>query len=545
MSSTRDPKDLINAYLQDGLDELPERSFDAVRSAIDQTRQWVVIGPWKEPQIMTATRFAVIAAAIAVMAVVAIRFLPNSNIGPSAPSPTATPSRSLTQSASLLPNETPTSTATPSSAVRLPDVGADVVPLRAGSYYINESYYLGAIPNVNRLTFTLPDGWTGKDPFIRKNGDGPGEVAFTEWVVTHVFDDACHWGTLVDAGTTPEDLMTVLAAQKGRTASAVSDATVGGFAAKRIDLTVPADTDVSGCTGGILRYWPDPGPDLSGGLCCNRPGNTDVVYAVDVAGGRLVLVTRTYPSSSAADKAELQSVMDSIQIEPLLATPSAAVALPDIGRDLRDVVPLAAGSYYIDDSHYLGAVPNVNRLTFSLPGGWSGKDRFIRKNGDQPGEVGFTVWTVTDIFADVCHWDERSVVNVGTTPDQLIRALSHAQKGREEASSAPLEVTLGGYPAEAVALQVPTDLDTSTCTNGVLRYWPDSGPDFTGGLCCNQPGNVDFIYAVDVGSRPLVVVARTYPGSSEADKAELQSVIDSIRIDLLPALEATPSASVT
>ncbi|MFI5262664.1 MAG: hypothetical protein ACHQZR_08950, partial [Candidatus Limnocylindrales bacterium] len=60
----------------------------------------------------------------------------------------------------------------------------------------------------------------------------------------------------------------------------------------------------------------------------NPPGNIDDVYVVDIAGRRMVAVARYYPGSSAADKAELQAVVDSIQIEPLppLPTPSASAS---------------------------------------------------------------------------------------------------------------------------------------------------------------------------------------------------------------------------
>src|SRR5665647_3837585 len=101
MRSTRDPDLLIKAFLDEGIDELPDRSFDAVRTAIDQTRQWAVIGLWKEPQIMNATRLAIAAVAIVVVAVLAIKFLPTTNVGP-APTPTLTPS------ASPAPTPTPT-----------------------------------------------------------------------------------------------------------------------------------------------------------------------------------------------------------------------------------------------------------------------------------------------------------------------------------------------------------------------------------------------------------------------------------------------------
>jgi hypothetical protein len=51
MSVSRDPDRLISAYLEDGIDELPDRAYDAVRSEIDHTRQRVVLGPWREEQM--------------------------------------------------------------------------------------------------------------------------------------------------------------------------------------------------------------------------------------------------------------------------------------------------------------------------------------------------------------------------------------------------------------------------------------------------------------------------------------------------------------
>ena len=123
-------------------------------------------------------------------------------------------------------------------------------------------------------------------------------------------------GSAVDVGTTVDELVTALIEQKGREASAPTDVTVGGFPAKRIDLTVPADLDTSTCTNGVLRYWPAPGPDLGDGDCCAPPGSTDSVYVVDVAGNRLVVVARYYPGTPAENRAELQGVVDSIEIEP-------------------------------------------------------------------------------------------------------------------------------------------------------------------------------------------------------------------------------------
>ena len=305
MNSRRDPDLSIKAFLDEGLNELPDRSFDAVRTAVDQTRQWAVIGPWKEPTIMTATRFALIAAAIAVLAVVAIRFLPASNVGPaSAPTPTAIP----TTIATPAPTPSPSLTPVP-SPVALPTSGA--VP--AGTYYIDP-----AVTGVSRLTLTAPAGWSAAD-LLAKHAGTPTEVFFTIWVVSDIFQDACKWdqAKIVSlVGMTPEQVVTALAAQKSRTASLSTSATIGGYPAQQITLSVAPSLDTSTCSNGNLRYWPGAGPDFNSGLCCNLAGNIDTIYVVDVSGKRMVIVARHYPGSSAADVAELQGIVDSIQIQP-------------------------------------------------------------------------------------------------------------------------------------------------------------------------------------------------------------------------------------
>jgi hypothetical protein len=255
---------------------------------------------------------------IAVPMVVVVGLL-TSACAASSLSPTPAPIATAAPTPSPLPSVIPSPSLT---AMPLPTSGG--VALSAGTYYVADP----ADTNAQRLTFTLPTGWT-TDDIVSKNSAEPGEVFLTTWVVTHVFPDVCHWGaTLVNAGTGTDDLINALSTQHGRTASAPSDATIGGYPAKRIELTVPADLDVSTCTNGHLRYWPGPGPDLSSGLCCNPAGNIDTVYVVDIAGRRLAVVARYYPGSSEADKAELQSVVDSIQIEPLppLPTPSASAS---------------------------------------------------------------------------------------------------------------------------------------------------------------------------------------------------------------------------
>jgi hypothetical protein len=123
-------------------------------------------------------------------------------------------------------------------AVRLSGNGA----LAAGRYYLDNRQFT----NATRLTITVPAGWTTEEyGELYKDRDGPGEVKFITWVLTHVFDDVCQWGPLVDVGTTVDELVTALVEQDGREASAPTTVSVGGFPAKRLELTVPAELDTA------------------------------------------------------------------------------------------------------------------------------------------------------------------------------------------------------------------------------------------------------------------------------------------------------------
>ena len=134
----------------------------------------------------------------------------------------------------------------------------------------------------------------------------------------------------MSAGTSTAQLANLLAAQKSQIASAITDVTVDGLPAKHLTLTVPAGLDLATCTVGKFRMWPDPGPNFGGGYCCFPAGSVNDLSIVDVGGQRVVFIARHQPGSSAADKAELQGIIDSIAINlpPASPSPSGAAATP-------------------------------------------------------------------------------------------------------------------------------------------------------------------------------------------------------------------------
>jgi len=311
--TARHPDDLIQAFLAEGRDELPDRAFDALRGEIHRTRQRVVIGPWRAPNMSNLTRLALVAAAVVAVVIGAIRFLPTTP-GTGAPESSPTPA----------PTTTPSDTPAPSLALQSPGVlctdSCRIGRLEPGTY----SFEPSAKGTPVTFSFTVPAGWSvDGGGFVTKHAGEPGEVFFASWKVSHVFSDVCAWqdaSKLVAAGTTAAELATALTAQKNRVVSPTTDITVGGFPAKRIELTQPAGLDPSTCTDGILRAWPDPGPDMGGGLCCFPKGSIDDMFIADVDGQRVVFIARHQPGSSPADVAELNAIVDSIQFPAPVAT---------------------------------------------------------------------------------------------------------------------------------------------------------------------------------------------------------------------------------
>jgi hypothetical protein len=299
MTAPRDPDRLIRAFLAEGQTELPDRAYDAVRDSIDHTRQRVVIGPWREPRMSNIARIALVAAAVLVVAVVGINFLPRSSGPGGGPAPTLSPSPSP-------------------SPVVLPDTG-DLAP---DTTYLIEK--VDVTPG--RFTLSVPAGWETISYAIIGKTDGgakgPGafRAALSPWIVASVYTDPCKWNTSATSsgrsGSPVDALANALSEQVGRNGSPPTDATIGGVSGKKVELSVPDDFDSLTCDGGDLKTWLNGGAGGGYGGYVYGPGQHNTVYIVDVNGELLVLDTMYLPTATAADKAELQAIVDSIRIEP-------------------------------------------------------------------------------------------------------------------------------------------------------------------------------------------------------------------------------------
>lgn len=291
------------AWLQDGPVVMSDRALQAALDEVHQTRQRRAIWPaWRNaPMNTTVFRFAALAAGVLVIAVLGFSILPG--IGPGGP----------TTPAPTTPAPTPT-LATPPSA--------DPSPRAVGITFDP------ALPF--RLLLTLPPGWSGEDGsfVVQKYGGAlPNGMAIATWIVGNVYTDGCNWsGTLRDpaVGPTVDDLANAISGLEDRVTTAPADVTVDGYAGKELEMTIP-DVDFTTCDQGEFRSW----TALDGSSRFHQgPLEHSRILILDVDGTRVLVFGRSFPGTSPADLAELNTILDTMQIDGRAASTGAPSASP-------------------------------------------------------------------------------------------------------------------------------------------------------------------------------------------------------------------------
>jgi hypothetical protein len=242
--------------------------------------------------------------------VVGYNFLPGSG-GPGGPGPSPSPSPS--------PTATPAPTPTPAPTG---PIALSAGPVPAGAYVAHPF----VAPNDSiGFRFTLPDGWEGTGPSVLRPAsvfptttghEGPDGMSMSFLTVTSLNGDPCNWigDTDIEVGPTVDDLVTALAANSGYETADPADVTLGGFSGKRIDVQVPAGLDLATCDeDGQFRVWA-----LGDGatIYAQGPEGRFHLWILDVQGRRLLVMTHDFPGTPPDDLAELQAIVDTIQIEP-------------------------------------------------------------------------------------------------------------------------------------------------------------------------------------------------------------------------------------
>ncbi len=281
----------IRAFLEEGQVDLPDRAFDVVRGEINRTRQRVVIGPWAAPSLAALGRVG-LAAALVVAVGVAWSALVLSP-GPGGRSPTPTPVSSFD----------------PLS----PPIAFQSGPVPPGRYLVNYPFAAGSDGQAGpTVEFDLPYvGWSSFESFWIEKGYGPGDAnagpAFAVWKIEKIYTNPCGNPAYESPAPGPGilALLEALADQPGISAGPIKDVVIDGYPGKVVDLTVTADT--SACPE---KFHPWNDRFVSG------DGEVNRVYAIDVDGFRLTFFARLTTHTTAADRAELESILASIRIKP-------------------------------------------------------------------------------------------------------------------------------------------------------------------------------------------------------------------------------------
>jgi hypothetical protein len=295
VTTERDPRTrIVQSWLREDAHEDAERVLLRALEEVDTTPQRRPVWPARRIADMNAYAKAAIAvAAVIVLAVAGLQFLPRNGSVGGPPTVTSSPATTLSPSPTAVP----------------PPPSLGTASLAPGRYALA---WRGPA-----ATIQVPAGWTGTEAGVVKHADGGDEITWGGWspAPSEVFGDACKSvGTVKPVSGTVQGLVDALDRQAGTDAT-VTDITIGGVAGKRIDLVESAALDRATCSDGAtgpLQVWHD-GLD---GYYALAPGNRGVVEAIDVDGQLVVFVSVVGPQTTAADIAELDTIVGSLEFGP-------------------------------------------------------------------------------------------------------------------------------------------------------------------------------------------------------------------------------------
>ena len=194
---------------------------------------------------------------------------------------------------------TPTGSATPPATAN----PVDVTNVTSGT-----QARIGHFDDVS-VSVTVPDGWTNSSWAVIK-GDPAFGLVFAE--VGNIYTDSCPSVELdPPVGPTVDDLAAAWSGLLALNATAPTDITVDGFDGKLVEFTVP-DYDENDCAYGEFMLLRNPnGPD---GYWAQAPNQHHQVRILDVDGTRVVIAASWYPDTSAQDRADIDEILNSVQL---------------------------------------------------------------------------------------------------------------------------------------------------------------------------------------------------------------------------------------
>ncbi|MFL5799046.1 MAG: hypothetical protein ACJ77A_14095 [Actinomycetota bacterium] len=202
---------------------------------------------------------------------------------------------------------------------------------------------------------------------------------------------------------------------------------------------------------------------------------------------------------------------------------------------LPEFAPLDPGTYLID--------PDLDpstplRVTYEVPSeGWAQWTGAVKWDDEAKRLDAVAITTVTNLVRDGCLDHSYAEPPVGPSVDDLATGLAALAPFR--VASPPKDVTVYGYRGKHLELTVPdVPIDHEGfmgCIGGNLNSWAgaldavhEDGESFGG---YTGPGYREEFWILDVEGTRLVIAAERSPGLPSRDLAELQEILDSIRIE--------------
>jgi hypothetical protein len=196
---------------------------------------------------------------------------------------------------------------------RLEDiVGGDILP--AGVYSLG---FAGDLDQNPRAYVTIPDGYRtgpgegGEAAFVWTGTEG--RVAALEFTTAErVPKDPCNArpDKFVTPGPGVRPLADALAAQRNALVTEPVRVRVDGHRGLYLETSMPRSVDPAGCYGGVYTSWTSTG----GAVTTVLGGLTTRVWILDVDGERLVVGLVWTPDADATDVAELDAMVDSLEL---------------------------------------------------------------------------------------------------------------------------------------------------------------------------------------------------------------------------------------
>jgi hypothetical protein len=172
-----------------------------------------------------------------------------------------------------------------------------------------------------------------------------------------------------------------------------------------------------------------------------------------------------------------------------------------------------------------GGAADPLQLTATVPGTWEVNPYATNNAATGADGAAMFATVLTTTFPDPCSHVPRSP-NVRTVAEA---ATALGELGGVTTTT-PVQAQIAGRDATLVELTMPASMP---CAPDQFYLWTDD-PAVEGGWWALAPSETIRVWVLDVGGKVVTIAARTYPGTTDATKADLQAALDSLAFDTTP-----------